>query len=307
MRAYYSDTFELPLPPGHRFPMAKYRAVRDGVAARRLASELLVPAAASDEQLLRVHTRDYVEAVKSGGLDRKAARAIGFPWSPELVERSRRSVGATLVAARDALTHGVVANLAGGTHHAFSDRGGGFCVWNDAAVAIRDLQATGLIERAVVIDCDVHQGDGTAQIFEEDPTVFTFSIHGEKNYPFRKQRSDLDVGLADGVGDEPYLAALAASLEAILCEPFDLAIYLAGADPLWCDTLGRLALSAAGLSARDDLVVRALRERGVPVVTVMAGGYARPVEETVAVHMETVRVARRVSQSTATDPEPRST
>ncbi len=296
MKVFYSDRFELPLPRGHRFPMAKYRLLRIAVEESGLfsPSSLRVPAAATDEELLRVHTPAYVEGISRGTLDRQAMRRIGFPWSPELVERSRRSVGATLGAARSALDGGCGVNLAGGTHHAFADRGGGFCVFNDVAVGIRTLQAAGAIGRAVVIDCDVHQGDGTAAIFAGDPTVFTLSIHGRGNYPFRKQTSDLDVELDDGTGDAGYLRALDGALEALGGrERFDLAAFVAGADPYEGDRLGRLSLTAAGLAERDRRVLRWCRRRDLPTVVVMGGGYADNESEIAALHLATVRAAHR--------------
>jgi acetoin utilization deacetylase AcuC-like enzyme len=205
MKLYYTDRYVLPLPAGHRFPMPKYARLRERATA--LAPDrLALPEAACDDDLARVHERGYIDAVASGTLDDVAQRRIGFPWSPEMVERSRRSVGAALAAAREALAgggapHAVSANLAGGTHHAFSDRGEGYCVLNDVAVAARALQRDGAIDRATVVDCDVHQGNGTAAIFRNDPSVFTFSIHGAKNFPFRKETSDLDVTTVDSLSD----------------------------------------------------------------------------------------------------------
>ncbi len=294
MKLFYADHFELPLPAGHRFPMAKYRLLREAVLASELveASALEVPAAATDAELLRVHTPDYLRRVVSGELRPDEVRRLGFPWSPELVERSRRSVGGTLGACRSALERGCGVNLAGGTHHAFADRGEGYCVFNDAAVAARAMQAEGRAARVAIVDCDVHQGDGTAAIFNGDPSVFTLSIHGRGNYPFRKRAGDLDVGLADGTGDGEYLDALAAALGRLhAAGPFDLAIYLAGADPYAGDRLGRLALSREGLARRDREVFGFFRRRGTPVAVVMAGGYAPEVAEIVAIHVETVAAA----------------
>ncbi len=296
MRVYYTDHFELPLPDGHRFPMAKYRLLREAVAASGLfpESSLRVPAAATDEQLLRVHDADYVGRVTSGRLRPEEIRRLGFPWSPELVERSRRSVGATIGACRSALDDGCGVSLAGGTHHAFADRGEGFCVFNDVAVAIRELQATGAIRGAVVIDCDVHQGDGTAAIFAGDRTVFTISIHGRRNYPLRKETSDLDLELDDGTTDSGYLDAVASALEVVAgLERPDLAVYLAGVDPYRGDRLGRLSLTAEGLAARDRLVLASCRRLGVPTAVVMGGGYAPKVAEIVSLHLATVRIAHR--------------
>ena len=226
-----------------------------------------------------------------GTLSEREVRRIGLPWSPELVERSRRSVGGTVEACRAALSDGIAVSLSGGTHHAFADHGEGFCIFNDCAVAARTVQAEDRVRRVVIIDCDVHQGNGTAAILADDPTVFTFSIHGAKNFPFHKERSDLDLELADGADDATYLAALTAGMDAALAAArADLAIYLAGADPFVDDALGRLALSKAGLAERDRLVLDRCRRAGLPVAVVMAGGYARQIQDTVDIHLETVRI-----------------
>lgn len=295
MKAFYCDHFVLPLPEGHRFPMAKYRLLREAAVRRGVleAENLRVPAPATDAEIVRAHHESYLERVKSGSLSGAEVRRIGFPWSPELVERSRRSVGGTLAACRAALEEGVGANLAGGTHHAFADRGEGFCVLNDAAIAARALQAEGSVERVLVADCDVHQGNGTAAIFRGDPTVFTFSIHGRRNYPFHKEESDLDVALEDGTGDREYLRSLDAALgEAFERAEPDLVIYVAGADPYAGDRLGRLALSREGLAKRDRRVLGECRRRRLPVAVVMAGGYAERVDDVVEIHLETLRSAR---------------
>lgn len=294
-KAFYTDRFVLPLPEGHRFPMEKYRLLRERVVERGLVrpEDLIVPEAASDEEILRAHDPGYLRRVQSGDLERAEIRRIGFPWSPAMVERSRRSAGATVAACRGALLYGAAVNLAGGTHHAFRDRGEGYCVFNDAAIAARAMQAEGRVERVVVVDCDVHQGNGTAAIFRDDPTVFTFSIHGRNNFPFHKERSDLDVELPDGTGDGEYLAALAEGLDRALGEArADLAIYVSGADPHERDRLGRLALTFAGLRERDRLVFARCRQAGLPVAVAMAGGYGRDVSETVEVHLQTVSEAR---------------
>src|SRR5690349_12727758 len=244
MQAFHSDHFVLPLPEGHRFPMGKYRLLREAIAAELPEVRLTEAAPASDGELALVHTPVYIDAVSAGLLSAAQQREIGFPWSPQMVERSRRSVGATIAAARAALDDGVSANLAGGTHHAFADRGEGFCVFNDVAVGIRVLQRDRHAGRVAVVDLDVHQGNGTAAIFAGDDSVFTFSMHGEKNFPFKKETSDLDVALPDGTGDEDYLAALRLHLAAILDrhQP-DFVFYLAGADPFEGDRLGRLKLT----------------------------------------------------------------
>jgi acetoin utilization deacetylase AcuC-like enzyme len=296
VKAYYCDHFVLPLPEGHRFPMEKYRLLRERVLADGLvcSEDLIVPPPASDEEILRVHDPDYLRRVQSGTLERQEIRRIGFPWSPEMVERSRRSAGGTILACREALENGVAVNLAGGTHHSFRDRGEGFCVFNDAAIASRALQAEGRVRRVVVIDTDVHQGNGTASIFADDPTVFTFSIHGRNNFPFHKERSDLDVELEDGTGDVAYLAALEAGLDrAFDAAEADFAFFVSGADPHEGDRLGRLAVSREGLLARDRLVFERCRRAGLPVAVVMAGGYGRNVADTVDVHVQTVTEAKR--------------
>ncbi len=265
--------------------------LRERVQAAELvpADRIRVPDAATDAELLRVHTARYVRAVTDGTLSRADVPRIGFPWSPGLVERSRRSVGGTLAACRAALADGVAANLAGGTHHAFPDAGEGFCVFNDAAVAVRAVQAEGLARRVVLLDLDVHQGNGTAVIFRADPTVFTLSVHGRHNYPFRKERSDLDIALPDGYPDGPYLEAVDRGVsEALERGRPELAIYVAGADPHEGDRLGRLAVTAAGLEERDRLVFRRCAAAGVPVAVVMGGGYGTRVEDTVSVHFRTV-------------------
>ncbi|MDT8305379.1 MAG: histone deacetylase [Anaerolineae bacterium] len=294
MKIFYHDQFVLPLPGNHRFPMEKYALLRQRVVAARLVppGDLHIPAAARDADLLHAHTAAYVEKVKTGQLTRQEIRRMGFPWSPGLVERSRRSVGSTIAAGPAALQDGITVNLAGGTHHAGPDWGQGFCVFNDAAVAARAWQAAGLVRRVAILDCDVHQGNGTAAICRDDDTIFTFSIHGARNFPFQKEPGDLDVGLEDGAGDEVYLDALAPAVErALACAHANIAIYLAGADPHKGDRLGRLALSKAGLAARDRFVLDACRRAGLPVVVVMAGGYGRDINDTVDIHFTTVSLA----------------
>ncbi len=300
MKAFYADQFVLPLPEGHRFPMRKYALLREALIAQRiLRPEMLyVPDAATDSELLRVHSRGYLHKVVSGMLSEKEIRRMGFPWSPQLVERSRRSVGGTISACRAALTEPgrIAANLAGGTHHAHPDFGAGFCVFNDVAVAARAMQAEELAARVTVLDCDVHQGDGTAAIFANDESVFTFSIHGEQNFPFRKQQSDLDIGLDDGANDDTYLSALryGVTLALDLSGP-ELVIYLAGADPFEGDRLGRLCLTRRGLAERDRFVLTTCRERNIPVAVVMSGGYARVVDDIVALHAQTIQIASTIA------------
>ncbi|TVP47452.1 MAG: histone deacetylase [Gemmatimonadales bacterium] len=297
MKIFYCDTFVLPLPEGHRFPMAKYRLLRERVAAEGLGT-LTLPQAAGDAALLRVHDAGYVERVVSGTLAPEEVRRIGFPWSPGLVERSRRSVGGTIGAARAALDAGASANLAGGTHHAFADRGEGFCVFNDVAVAIRALQATGRIRRAAVLDLDVHQGNGTAALFRSDAEVFTASVHGDRNFPFRKEPGDLDLPLPDGAGDDMFLAAVTVAAREVLerGRP-DIVFYVAGADAFAGDRLGRLCVSREGLAERDALVVESLRRSGVPLAVVMGGGYAHDVLDTVEIHLHSVRAASRLARA----------
>ena len=291
MKVFYTDGFVLPLPDGHRFPMRKYVLLRQRVAEARVG-ELCVPHAASDEELIRAHDAEYVRRVTRGELTERELRRIGFPWSPRMVERSRRSVGATIAASRSALEDSVSVSLAGGTHHAYADHGEGYCVFNDVAVAARVMQTEERARRVVILDCDVHQGNGTAAIFNGDPTVFTFSIHAAKNFPFHKEASDLDIALSDGTGDEAYLEALARGVDrAIELARADLAIYLAGADPFVDDTLGRLALSKAGLAQRDRCVFERCRAAGLPIAVTMSGGYARNVEDTVDIHFQTVQLA----------------
>jgi acetoin utilization deacetylase AcuC-like enzyme len=294
MKVYYSDVLEVPLPQGHRFPMPKYALLRQRVVAAGLVpdGDLRLAPAATDEEILRAHTREYVDKVVQGRLSEREQRRIGFPWSPELVRRARHSVGGTIAACRAALSDGLAANLAGGTHHAHADFGAGFCVFNDVAVAARAMQAEGGARRALILDCDVHQGDGSASIFRDDPTVFTFSIHGAKNYPFRKPPSDLDIELPDGCEDQVFMEALERGARLALGRArADLAIYIAGADPYAGDRLGRLALSKAGLAQRDRLVLGLCRAARLPVAIVMGGGYARDVQDTVEIHLETIRVA----------------
>jgi acetoin utilization deacetylase AcuC-like enzyme len=305
VKVFYSDHFVLPLPEGHRFPMAKYSMLRERVAADDICGqgELRTPRAVTDEEILRAHAPGYLERVVSGALTDKEIRRIGFPWSKRMVERSRRASGGTLGACLAALEEGLAANLAGGTHHAFSDRGEGYCVFNDSAIAARAVQAAGLAVRVVVIDTDVHQGNGTAEILREDATVFTFSIHGAKNFPFHKEESDLDAPLPDGADDSEFLKTLERGLEAALeAADADLAIYLAGADPFEGDRLGRLSITKAGLAERDRLVLEACRDRGIPVAVTMAGGYARNVEDTVDVHFQSIkRAASLLETSVATN------
>jgi acetoin utilization deacetylase AcuC-like enzyme len=298
MKIYYTDHFELPLPEGHRFPMAKYRLLRDRIVNDdfHVDDVLLVPPAATIEQLELAHDRAYIQRVTDGALAEHEIRRIGFPWSEKMVERSRRSSGATLAAGRIALSERISLNLAGGTHHAMKAAGEGYCVFNDAAVTIRTLMHEGLISKAIVVDCDVHQGNGTAEIFADDLRVVTFSIHGAKNFPSRKHPSTVDVNLEDGVDDVTYLEKLSVGLEqALQMGPFDFAVYLAGADPYKDDRLGRLQLTKDGLKRRDELVLRRLAtDMQIPVAVAMAGGYAHDVRDIVDIHAATVRSAKEI-------------
>jgi len=297
MQAFYADQFVLPLPPGHRFPMPKYRMLRERLQGLG-GLEMRQAPAASDGELALVHTPRYVSAVSEGTLSAAQQREIGFPWSEAMVARARRSVGATIAAAREAIASGIAANLAGGTHHASADKGAGYCVFNDVAVAARLMQAEwhrtrhASLLRIAVIDLDVHQGNGTAAIFADDSTVFTLSMHGAKNFPFRKEPGDLDVELPDGCADDEYLAALEDAL-AELWRRHESALpglifYLAGADPHEGDRLGRLKLTTEGLAERDRRVLAAARERRIPVAMSMAGGYGRVIEDTVEVQFNTI-------------------
>ncbi len=299
MKTFYSTQLSLPLPPGHRFPMGKYAALRDRLAAECEGLRLAQAPPASDAELALAHAPAYVAAVAQGRLDARAQREIGFPWSEAMVERSRRSVGASIQATRVAQREGVAANLAGGTHHASAQAGSGYCVFNDIAVAARLLQAerTGGGQQArppriAVIDLDVHQGNGTASIFADDPSVFTLSLHGEKNFPFRKVAGDLDVGLPDGTGDQTYLDALDLALVELdsRFRP-DAVFYLAGADPHEGDRLGRLKLSYDGLLARDRRVFDWAWTRRLPLTLCMGGGYGHDIGTTVQVQVNTFGVA----------------
>ena len=299
MKTFYSTQLSLPLPPGHRFPMGKYAALRDRLAAECEGLRLAQAPPASDAELALAHAPAYVAAVAQGRLDARAQREIGFPWSEAMVERSRRSVGASIQATRVAQREGVAANLAGGTHHASAQAGSGYCVFNDIAVAARLLQAerTGGGQQArppriAVIDLDVHQGNGTASIVADDPSVFTLSLHGEKNFPFRKVAGDLDVGLPDGTGDQAYLDALDLALVELdsRFRP-DAVFYLAGADPHEGDRLGRLKLSYDGLLARDRRVFDWAWTRRLPLTLCMGGGYGHDIGTTVQVQVNTFGVA----------------
>jgi acetoin utilization deacetylase AcuC-like enzyme len=318
VRAFHSDAFVLPLPPGHTFPMTKYRLLREAAEATLPGLRVTEALAASDGELALAHDPAWIAAVADGTTSPAQQREIGFPWSERMVERARRSVGATILAARTALfgdapagsgPEGVATNLAGGTHHAYAHKGSGYCVFNDVAVAARLMQAewhregrrrhagrpAASLLRVLVIDLDVHQGNGTASIFRDDPSVFTLSMHGARNFPFRKEASDLDVELPDGTTDARYLAALDDALDRAFAahadHPPGLAFYLAGADPHENDRLGRLKISTEGLAERDRRVFGRLRAAGIPVAVSMAGGYGRDLATTVAIQRRTLELA----------------
>jgi acetoin utilization deacetylase AcuC-like enzyme len=282
------------LPEGHRFPIDKFRLLRETVAAAGLVQphDLAIPEPVDDEQLLRVHDQGYLHRLQAGQMTARDMRRIGLPWSPEIITRARYSSGGTLAACRAALEEGIAVNLAGGTHHAFRDHGQGYCFFNDVLIAIRTLQAEGRIRRAVVLDCDAHQGNGTADLTTGDSTVFTFSIHNQEIFPLHKVPSDLDIGLADGTGDAEYLDRLRPGIQcALALAQADLALYLAGADAHEGDLLGRLGLTLSGLEARDRWVLEACRAAALPTAVVMAGGYGKHIHDTVKVHLQTVCIA----------------
>jgi acetoin utilization deacetylase AcuC-like enzyme len=297
LKAFYADHYVLPLPEGHRFPMEKYKKLRDLVS--QLAGVYLENApSVTDTQILYAHDASYLIKVLQGSLSPQEQQEIGFPWSTQMVERSRRSAGATLAAAKIALKEGVAANLAGGTHHAYRNKGSGFCVFNDSAIAARALQKEIHPRlKVAIIDLDVHQGNGTASILENDPSIFTFSIHGENNFPFSKEVSDLDIGLPDGTGDEFYLAALHQGLDK-LEEQFkpDFIIYLAGADPHEGDRLGKLSITKNGMGQRDQCVFQFALDRQIPIAFSMAGGYGKEIQSTVDIHFQTIQTALQYQQ-----------
>ncbi len=288
MRAFAHDVYTYPLPPGHRFPLGKYRLVREG-AERSDGIDVAEARAATDAELRLAHGPEYLERVGRGTLSRRELLSLGLPWSPELVERARRSVGATLLAAGAALAEGVGANVGGGTHHAFADAGRGFCVFNDVVVAVRALRRARRVRRVLVVDLDVHQGDGTHAAFLDDPEAFTFSVNGFRNYPFRRVPGDLEADLADGTTDDRYLATVERLLpQALARSRPDVSFYLAGADPYAGDRLGRLAVTKQALALRDGLVRDALNRAGVPVCVTLAGGYADPIADTVEINLTTL-------------------
>lgn len=297
MKIFFSDHRPITLPVGHRFPLPKYALLRQQVQEAALVppENLLPSCPASDAQILRVHELDYLTRLVQGQMSEREMRRTGFPWSADLVARARVSVGGTIHASRAALQDGIAANLAGGTHHAHPGFGEGFCVFNDVAIAARAMQDDKLARRVVIIDLDVHQGDGTAAIFAGDPSVYTFSVHGEKNFPYRKEAGDLDIALPDMCGDELYLEAVENGLEhALMMANADLALYIAGADPFVGDSLGRMGISKQGLLQRDRLVFDRCKQAGLPVAVVLGGGYAKNVHDTVEIHLNTLQLAVRL-------------
>jgi len=299
MQVFYTPRYYADIGEGHIFPIRKFELVRDRLLAEGTltAQELVEPNPATRADVLLVHTDDYISRLCEGRLTPAELRRLGLPWSTSLVQRSFYAVGGTIAAARLAIRNGIGSNLAGGTHHAFADHGEGFCVLNDVAIAIRVLQREGLIQRAAVVDCDVHQGNGTATLFAGDPSVFTFSMHGAKNYPLFKARSSLDLELPDGTGDAEYLRALQESLPLVFQHEPEIVFYLAGADPYASDKLGRLALTIEGLRARDECVLRACYDLEVPIVTVMSGGYGADISDTIEIHCHTIRAVRGIFES----------
>ena len=301
MKIFYTDTFPIPLPESHSFPKDKYYLLRKRISERLNVQlvDLRIPEPASSEAILRAHDPEYIRRLYEGELTDKEIRRVGLPWSPQIVKRTRYSVGATIAACRAALSDRVAVNLGGGTHHAFYDHGQGFCWLNDSVIAARAIQAEGLAENILIVDCDVHQGDGTAAIVRDDPTIFTFSIHGKNNFPYHKETSDLDIELEDGTDDRTYLNALENGLTACLGRfKADLVIYLAGADPYRKDRYGRLSLTKAGLAQRDRIVLGRLKESRLPVAVTMAGGYAPKIQDIVDIHFQTIGIALECNDET---------
>jgi acetoin utilization deacetylase AcuC-like enzyme len=298
VQVFYTPRYYADIGQGHIFPIRKFELVRDKLLAEGTlhTQEIIEPTPAPLEDVLLVHTEDYVSRLCSGDLTPKEIRRLGLPWSESLVRRSFYAVGGTLAAAAASLTDGYSSNLAGGTHHAFSDRGEGFCVLNDVAIAIRAMRARKLIQRAAIVDCDVHQGNGTATIFAGDADTFTFSMHGANNYPLFKAQSTLDVELPDGTSDAAYMETLASHLPRVFQSDPEIVFYLAGADPYRGDKLGRLALSIDGLRERDAYVLRECYEREIPIVTVMSGGYGKDINDTIEIHCNTIRMVKEISE-----------
>ena len=299
MQVFYTPRYYAEIGQGHIFPIRKFELVRDKLLNEGTLrhDEIVEPSPAPLEDVLLVHTEDYVSRLCNGELTTKEIRRLGLPWSESLVRRSFYAVGGTLAATAAALADGYSSNLAGGTHHSFADRGEGFCVLNDVAITIRAMRARKLIQRAAIVDCDVHQGNGTATIFSGDAATFTFSMHGANNYPLFKAHSTLDVELPDGTGDAAYLETLATQLPRVFESEPDIVFYLAGADPYEKDKLGRLGLTIDGLRERDEYVLRECYEREVPIVTVMSGGYGKEIDDTVEIHCNTIRMVKEIFEA----------
>lgn len=295
-KLFYSPHYYADIGEDHVFPIRKFELVRDKLLAEGtlLEKEIIEPQPAKIEDLRLVHTEDYVNRLRAGTLDKKEVRRLGLPWSQSLVRRTFLAVSGTINASFHALETGISSNLAGGTHHAFPDKGEGFCVLNDVAIAVRVLQRENSAKRFLIVDCDVHQGNGTAFIFRDEEEIFTFSMHGEKNYPLFKEKSNLDIELRDGTSDAEYLETLSEALPRIFMHDPDIVFYLGGADPFENDKLGRLALTFDGLMKRDEMVLKFAKEREVPIVTTMSGGYAKDINDTVEIHVNTIRAVKKV-------------
>jgi acetoin utilization deacetylase AcuC-like enzyme len=294
MKIFYTDHFLIPLTADHRFPLEKYSLLRQQIINSSIVDSvtLSVPRAAKNQEILRAHSPAYWKRLQKGEMASKEMRRTGFPWSNELIERAKRSVGATIEACLSALEENIAVSLSGGTHHAFRDRGEGYCLLNDSVIAARALQAQNDVNKLLIVDCDVHQGNGTAALAKNDPNIFTFSIHGKNNFPYHKEKGDLDIALDDGTGDVDYLAALEKGLlQTLNLFNAQIVIYLAGADPYVDDRFGRLSVSKEGLLKRDQMVFRFCHEAGIPIAVTMAGGYARKIEDTVDIHLQTVKAA----------------
>lgn len=296
LKIFHANRYLFPLPPAHRFPIEKYTLLQSELIERGILSpgELIDAPLAPREIITLAHTPQYYEAVMDGSLDPKIIRQIGLPWSPELALRSLATVGGSVCAALEALKFGVSGNLAGGTHHALSDQGNGYCVFNDLAVVSLYLLKHNLVHRLAIIDLDVHQGNGNSAILGEHPEIFILSMHGEKNYPFRKVPSSLDIGLPDNTGDLEYILKLDTALPAVFETKPDLVLYLAGVDPLKEDALGKLSLTLAGISERDRMVLSECKARSIPVALVLGGGYSKPISHTVQAHVETYKVMKEI-------------
>lgn len=305
MKIFYTDTFKITLPAKHSFPKNKYPLLRKRISEQlgNQAVEMSIPDPATDEEILRAHDVAYFRRFVGGELTDKEIRRVGLPWSPQIVQRARYSIGGTIASCRVSLDEGLAVNLGGGTHHAFSDHGQGYCWLNDSVIASRTMQAEGIAGKILVIDCDVHQGNGTAAILKDDSTIFTFSIHGKKNFPYHKEASDLDIALEDNTDDAAYLKALKKGLDkSIPASGADLVIYLAGADPYLDDRFGRLSLTKSGLAQRDHLVFQHCQTAGLPVAVTLAGGYAPLVQDTVDINFQTILTALKFKNTLQKNP-----